>query len=107
MDITDLTTDHRAKPEPETVEIPGVGTVAVRGLSRLEFLRAQKIDDPIKQERFLLSVAMTDPVMTEDDVAAWQRSSDPMEINVVAMKINELSGIAQGADKRSVDQVRD
>lgn len=89
------------------VEIEGVGVITVRGLSRWEVLQGGKFDDNLAQERFILARAMVDPEMGEDDVAAWQKSSPPGEINAVAAKVNELSGIGQGADKSSVAEVRD
>lgn len=88
------------------VEIPGVGTITVRGLSRHEYIRGQQYaEDLLQQERYLLSRCMIDPVMTEADVAAWQKGSDPQEINLVSLKVNELSGIGKGADKSAVAEV--
>lgn len=88
-------------PEGE-VEIPGKGTVRVRGLSRWEVLRAERIDGgTLEKERFILSRAMLDPEMGEDDVAEWQKISGPMEINSVAMKINQISGLSSGAAKEA------
>jgi hypothetical protein len=108
MDKSKLTAD-RVSLNTEDVEIEGVGTITVRGLSRFEFLVAQKKfpDDNLKQERFILSTAVVNPELTEDDVAAWQRASGPMEINAVANVVNRLSGIGKGADKSGVDGVRD
>jgi len=99
------------KPRAETpsgmpeadVDVPGVGTVRVRGLSRWELITAQKLEGKtLEQERFILSKAMLDPQMGEDDIAAWQKVSGPMEINAVAEKVNELSGIGKGAAKSGV-----
>jgi hypothetical protein len=90
------------------VDIPGVGVVKIRALSRWEMIQAGKYaeGDDMQQERFILATAMTDPVMGEDDVAAWQKSSLPSEINAVAMAINELSGLGKGAAKSDVPEVR-
>lgn len=91
-----------------TVELDGVGTVTVRGLSRYEMFLASKVGagDDLKQERFILAAAMVDPKLTEDDVEAWQKASPPGEINEVAKKVNELSGIGEGAGKSDVPDVR-
>jgi hypothetical protein len=91
------------------VEIEGVGTITVRGLSRYEFLVASKKypDDNLLQERFILAAAMVDPEMTEGDVADWQKASPPAEINAVAVEVNRLSGIGKGADKSGVSGLRD
>lgn len=94
-------------PEGE-VEIPGKGTVRVRGLSRWEVLRSERIDGgTLMQERFILACAMLDPEVGEDDVAEWQKISGPMEINSVAMKINELSGLKPGAGKEAYKSAGD
>ena len=108
MDKSKLLAD-RVSLNTADVEIPGVGTVKVRGLSRYELLLAQKKypDDTLKQERFILSAALVDPQMTEADVESWQKASMPMEINAVAEKVNELSGIAAGSAKSDVPEVRD
>lgn len=86
------------------VEIPGVGTVTVRGLSRFEMVGVQKLQEKgvLVHERAILAMGMVDPAMTEDDVAQWQKASPAAEINEVAKKINELSGIGKAAAKSDV-----
>ncbi len=81
------------------VRIDGVGTITVRALSRMEFLDSQDVANDGARERFVLSRAMVDPVMTEEDVKKWQEGSPGFEINMVANRINELSGLRKGADK--------
>jgi hypothetical protein len=87
-------------PEAD-VEIPGVGTVRVRGLSRYEVLLAQKEQSkgPGAMERVILRFGMVDPAMTEDEVAQWQKASPAGELEPVARKIQALSGIGEGAEK--------
>ena len=101
MDKSRLLAD-RVSDKTAEVEIDGVGTVVVRALSRHEMITGGKIDDSAGQERYILSRAMVDPEMAEHDVAEWQKCSPPGEINAVAMKVNELSGIGKGADKSGV-----
>lgn len=104
MDKTELLTD-RVTLNTAEVPIEGVGTITVRGLSRFEFLLADKKypDDNAKKERFILATAVVDPGgLTEADVERWQKSSGPMEINTVANAINQLSGIGKGAEKSAV-----
>lgn len=95
-------------PEGE-VEVEGIGTVRVRGLSRGEVFIVQKTtgDDTAAMERRIVSLGMVDPEMTEDDVRQWQQSSPAGELDAVADKINELSGLSQGADKSGVPDVSD
>lgn len=83
------------------VELEGIGTIVVQAISRHTMIEGGKLEHQA-QERYILSRAMVDPPMGEHDIAAWQKCSPPGEINAVAMKVNELSGIGKGADKSSV-----
>ena len=97
----------------DTVEIDGIGTVLVRGLSRGEVFMMQKsrADGGIKTEdaweRRMLSLALLDPPMTEDEVGAWQRISPAGEMEPVGQKVRELSALDEGADKSGIQDVRD
>lgn len=89
-----------------TVEVPGVGVVKVRGLSRWEMLTAGKLSDkgPLYMERAMLAYAFVglddeEYRLTEDDVAQWQRNSPATELQSVIYKVNELSGVARGSAK--------
>lgn len=100
---------NRVALNTEDVPIEGVGTITVRGLSRYEFMVAQKKhpDDVLLQERFILAAAMVDPAMTEADVEAWQKASGPLEINAVALVVNRLSGVTPDAAKEAYKSLRD
>jgi hypothetical protein len=101
--------DQLLKPRlPEAdVEIPGVGTVRVRGLSRDEVLVVRKatddayLDGPraLTLERKLLAAAMLDPQLTEAEVGQWQKSAPAGELRPVVEKIQELSGMGEEAPK--------
>lgn len=95
--------------------MPGVGTVRVRGLSRDEVLvvrkatdnDAAKVDGPriLVLERKMIAAAMLDPVMTEAEVGEWQRAAPAGEIEPVVAKVQELSGMSEGAGKSGVQSV--
>lgn len=89
--------------EEDDVDIPGVGTVRVRGLSRYEVMVSQRGNKggTIAVERVMLRYGMVDPILTEDEVAEWQKASPAGEIEPVARRISELSGLRQGADKEA------
>jgi hypothetical protein len=77
----------------------------LRALSRAEMARAQRLEDNrAKQEQYLLSVAVLQPVLTEADVARWQRSASFMEVERVARRVNELSGIGKDAAKSDLHE---
>jgi hypothetical protein len=90
--------------EQADVEIEGVGVVTVRGLSRWEMLTVNKLADKgvLVHERAILAFGMVDPALTEEQVAQWQKVSPAAEINAVAKRINELSGVGKGAAKSDV-----
>lgn len=92
----------------EDVEIPGVGSVTVRSLSRAE---AQKIHgvgmDPGVLERKMLAMAMVDPVMTEDEIEVWQQSVDVGELSLVVDAVIGISGMEVATPKELMQQFRD
>jgi hypothetical protein len=88
-------------PEDD-VEVPSMGTVRVRGLSREEVFETQKAKDTQAHERKILRLGMVDPVMTEGQAALWQKVSPAGEIEPVVDKIRALSGLDEGADKSDV-----
>lgn len=95
--------------EEDDVEIPGVGTVRIRALSRFEVLvtqRGQKRGDALAMDRSLLLHGMVDPVLTEDEITRWQKASPAGEIEPITRRIAELSGIGPGSDKEAYKSVR-
>lgn len=88
------------------------GKVRVRGLSRREVLRMQhlKAQGIIKTEeqweQHFLSAALVIPEMTKEDVADWQ-ATPAAQLNDVILKVEELSGMREGAQKRDLSAVRE
>lgn len=93
-------------PEDD-VEIPGVGTVRVRGLSRIEAMHVQAANGAEATERRILALGMVDPALTEADAGRWQKASPAGELEPVTTRIAELSGIDQGAAKSAYKSIRD
>lgn len=93
--------------DEEDVEIPGVGTVRVRALTRDEALKVNGVElEQAELERRLLAWALVDPVLTEDEVAKWQAASNAGEIEHVTRVITRLSGMEAKADKAAYKSVR-
>lgn len=91
----------------DDVEIPGIGTVRVRGLTRAEIMRISKgVSEGKNMEPLSLSLALVDPKMTEDEAAQWLEVAGFGEIEAVNQRINELSGIAGRADKEAYKSIR-
>lgn len=93
-------------PEAE-VEIPDIGTVRVRGLSRAESMVIQGMNGLEETERKILHFGMVDPAMTEDEAGEWQNASPGAELEPVVEKIAALSGMVVNAPKEQYKSVRD
>lgn len=93
-------------PESD-VEVPGIGVVRVRGLSRIEAMHVQAANGPEAIERRIMALGMVDPALTEDEVRQWQKASAAGEIEAVSKKIAELSGLLPGAEKEAYKSLRD
>lgn len=92
----------KARLPEDDVEIPGVGTVRVRGLSRDEVLAAQKASTFAEFERHLVSYGMVDPELTLSEAGQWQMASPAGEMEPVTEKIRDLSGVGDDASKSGV-----
>jgi hypothetical protein len=84
----------------EVVTLPSGGQVKVRGLSRDEAVELQTREGTAARDNFLIATGMTDPRMTEDDVAAWGKIEGAAGDTVaVSETITRLSGMVEGAGK--------
>lgn len=87
----------------EDVEIPGRGTVRVRGFTRAELHEMTKRPnwdtDAAGAERTMLATAMLDPVLTEDEAGMWQEAATAGELKGIIEVIGRLSGLNEGAVK--------
>lgn len=90
----------------ETVEIPGVGEVRVRALTRGEALSLKGVSDDVARiEQCVLSLALVEPEMSEADVKAWQDTSPAGEQQVVFDAVLRLSGMEQVAAKAAYKSI--
>jgi hypothetical protein len=100
-------------PEAD-VDLPGVGVVRVRALTRGEVMLVRKATDSeamdgprvLVLERKLLAKAMVDPPLTEAEVGQWQEASVAGELEPVVETVQRLSGMLEGANKSGVPGVR-
>lgn len=99
MDKKDLL--KRRCPEAD-VELPGVGTVRVRGLTRAEVKTiGEGVNDGKDMEAQALSWALVDPQLTVEEVQQLFEVAGFAEIQLLNQTINELSGIAGLAQKEA------
>ena len=83
-------------PEAD-VDVPGVGTIRVRALSRAEGMRIKDMKGTEATERLILAMGMVDPALTEAEVGQWMKAAPAAEIEPVSLKIAELSGLLDGS----------
>lgn len=92
----------------DEVEIPGKGTVRVRGLSRAEALdELRKVDRSVSgaYECRLVSLSLVEPALTDDEVRLWRESSTSPELDVVLEAISVLSGMTKAAAKAAYKEL--
>jgi hypothetical protein len=91
--------------DEDDYEIPGVGTVRIRGLSRAQVIALRKIDDMALADAQMVAWGLVDPALSVDEAKAWQASSGVAEIEGLTVAIGELSGEGRGATKSGVPGV--
>ena len=64
------------------VKLAGFGELTVRGLTRAEVLSIQDsgVSDRAALEARMVSIALVDPAMTEDEVVQWQNVAPAAEL---------------------------
>lgn len=78
----------------EDVEVPGLGTMQVRALTRAEALSVQGVEMDVEVlEQKLISMALVDPKLTEVEVKEWQACASAGEIQVIVEAIVRISGL--------------
>lgn len=87
--------------------LPDGSTVSIRALTRDEVLDMQEGSRTLaERDNLIVSMGMTDPKLSVDDVAAWAAAGDAGDLVEVSEAIAELSGLKQGAGKSGVSGVR-
>lgn len=82
--------------------LPDGSEVAVRALTRDQVARVNDITDTVERDNLIISMGMTDPKLSVEDVAAWGAEGNAGDLVAVSDRIAELSGLKKGADKSSV-----
>lgn len=91
----------RSRLPEDDVDLPGVGKIRVRALSRAESLAVRDTDGWLAKERRILACAMVDPKMTENEVAQWQAAAGNGELDLVTGKVAQLSGMEEDSGKEA------
>lgn len=119
MDKEDL---FKPRLPEDKVEIPGVGSVTVRGLNRKEAVHVQLAGDPEERDRRVLAQGLVDPMLMIPgmlhslgdkrcakcaDAGQWQEAAPAGELEPVSERITELSGLAPDAAKEAYKEFED
>lgn len=91
------------------VEIPGLGSVRVRAMSRAEALGMRDLPpgDVVAAERYMLRHGLVEPALTPEEIEQWQQISPGKELDFVVDAIADLSGVKEDAPRKAYDQFRD
>lgn len=89
----------------ESVEVPGVGTVVVRGLSRVEVVALANVTADVMEIRSL-TAGMVEPSLTFEEVEEWRKEASSEVIRPISDAILTLSGLAEGARHEAERQFR-
>lgn len=85
-------------PEAD-VDVPGIGTVRVRGMNRDETMAVGKIVDHAQRDHHIIAIGMVDPRMSVSEVREWATVATGGELEAVSRRIGELSGLIEGQAK--------
>jgi hypothetical protein len=88
----------------DIVELPDGGTVEVRGLNREEAIQVGEVEAGLERDALLISLGMVDPVMGVADVKTWGQGDTSGTLEVVSLRIGQLSHMVEGAGKSGVSR---
>jgi hypothetical protein len=91
-----------------TVTLADGSTVAIRALTHAEVIRGQQehAGDTNAMTCYFISTALTDPVLTFDDVMTWSEQADAGDLTTISEQVQQLSRLSEGAGKSGVPRPR-
>lgn len=91
----------------EVYELPDVGEIKIRGLSRLEAIRLDNAPDAAARDVIIFKAGIVEPALTEAEVRRMMTARPAGELEDLSRRIAELSRLLPGADKEQYKSVRD
>lgn len=86
-------------PERE-LDLPGIGTILIRGLSREDVVAMQPLKhDTAALEQRIIELGIVSPALSAADVAAWYSTALSGDVDRIVDAITELSGVSKGGPK--------
>lgn len=93
----------KAPTPEETILLPGVGEIRVRGLTRSEAVSLQRVkDDPAALEQLIVRLGLVEPSLTADEVKGWYETAPAGLTDIIVAVVERLSGLSEGAPKSDV-----
>lgn len=90
------------------LDVPGVGTVKIRSLSRAQALELRDKEIPVSEmEAKLLVWAMVEPALTLDEVKQWQANTPAGELQPITEEIARISGMVKSSPKDAMLDFRE
>lgn len=97
----------KASTPEETICLPGVGDVRVRGLTRSEAVSLSEVkSDTPALERLIVRLGLVQPALSEAEVEAWYESAPSGLTDLIVNAVTRLSGADESAPKSGVPGVR-
>lgn len=93
-------------PEKD-IDIEGVGTLRVRGLTRGLAILVADTDGTAKRERLIIRHGLVDPVLTDNEIKEWMEAAPSGEVDQVVTEIARLSGMLPDSEKEAVQRFPD
>jgi hypothetical protein len=81
------------------ITIPDLGTVAIRALTMSEAVQVRELEGKADQVYLIISLGMTDPKMSYEDVETWGTNDAAGVLNAISDGIAVVSGMSEGSGK--------
>jgi hypothetical protein len=100
MDFKEMMAAALPYAKVEALEVEGLGTVKVRGLTRSESLIVGKSEgDPTSTERTMLRYGLVEPALTEAQIKEWLAVAPNDHVDPITKAIARLSGMIKSSEK--------
>lgn len=84
-----------------TVTLSDGGQVKIRALTRDEAIAMHERETTADKDNYMISVGMTDPKLSEEDVAAWAANDAAGDLSAVSEGIAIISGMTPKSPKEA------
>lgn len=104
--MIDKETFLKAVLPEETLSLPGVGDVRVRGLTRQEAVNLSHAKGNVPAlECLIIKLGLVEPVLTSDEIKTWYESSPSGLTDLIVNAVTRLSSLDEGAAKSGLPEV--